>query len=67
MNNIEESGMIFIEEDDGRVRRMHGKKKMIFIRKIGMIGCMYDIQHSLWSVQHIKCLFGEQNRKETFL
>ncbi|RHN57056.1 hypothetical protein MtrunA17_Chr5g0436261 [Medicago truncatula] len=58
--------MIFIEEDDGRVRRMHGKKKMIFIRKIGMIGCM-TFHHSLWSVQHIKGLFGEQNRKETFL
>lgn len=59
MNNKEESGMMFIEEDDERVRKMHGKKKMIFIRKIGMT--------SLWSVQHIKCLFGEQNRKETFL
>jgi len=62
MNNTEESGMMFIEEDNERVRRMHGKKKMIFIRKIGMIGCM-TFQHGLWCLQHIKCLFGAQDRK----
>jgi len=38
--------MMFIEEDDERVRRKHGKKMMIFIRKRGMIGCM-TYQHSL--------------------